>query len=124
MDEQINYRQMAVLIFEAMNKRDFADVQPYLSDEVVLNFPGSGDVAGARKVVVFMKTLLRKFPQLQFTVYDVVVENNKAVVFWTNKGTNAQGESYANSGNTLVRFQENRISFISDYFKDTSFLRT
>lgn len=113
---------MARLIFEAMNRRDFTQVAPYMDEDLVLNFPGAGNISGARKVLVFMKTLLRKFPELQFHVSEVLVEENKAVAIWTNQGKYSSGASYANSGNTLFYFKEGKITFISDYFKDTSFL--
>lgn len=116
-----NNKHLASLIFAALNKREFSDVQPFLSDDIVLNFPGVGDVSGTKRVLVFMKSLLRKFPELNFIVGDVISEGEKVVVIWTNTGKKITGEDYTNSGNTLFHFSEGKIMLISDYFKDTSF---
>ncbi len=121
MNETNQKRKLAKMIFEALNSRDFSEVQPHLSDDVILNFPGVGDVIGIKRVIVFMKTLLRKYPKLFFSVSAVIVENENAVAVWTNKGEDSSGESYSNSGNTLFHFTNGKITFISDYFKDTSF---
>ncbi len=114
-------RKLAQMIFNALNNRNFTEVQPFLAEEVVLNFPGVGDVSGLKRVVVFMKTLLRKYPELTFTVSKIIVENDSAVAIWTNAGKKISGEFYSNSGNTLFHFIEGKIILISDYFKDTSF---
>lgn len=123
MDERNHNRNLALMVFDAMNKNDFTEVEPFLSDEVILNFPGVGDVCGTKRVVVFMKTLLRKYPELTFYVSDVIAENDGAVAVWTNKGETAGGDLYENSGMTLFYFADGRITYISDYFKDTSFLQ-
>lgn len=114
-------RKLAQMIFDALNSRDFSEVQPFLAEEVVLNFPGVGDITGLKKVVIFMKTLLRKYPELTFTVSKIIVENDNAVAVWTNVGKKISGEFYSNSGNTLFQFSDGYIKLISDYFKDTSF---
>ena len=109
------------MVFKALNDRDFTEVQPFLSEELVIHFPGVGEIPGLRKCVIFLKTLLRKYTELKFTVTEIIFENERAVVVWTNKGIKINGEEYVNSGITLFYFSDNKISFISDYFKDTSF---
>lgn len=114
-------KQVSNLLFTCFNERDFGRVKSYVSEKVVLNFPGAGDISGKRRTLLFVKTLLRKYPQLEFYVSEIIVENNRAVAVWTNKGKDAEGNDYSNSGLTLFHFEEERIVFISDYFKDTSF---
>ena len=121
MEQKNHYRKLAQLVFDCFNDRDFAAVQPFVDENIIFNFPGAGDIRGDRRSLLFMKTLLRKYPKLQFHVAEIIVENNSAVAVWTNSGVNIEGQEYFNSGMTLFHFSESKISFISDYFKDTSF---
>jgi len=109
------------LLYNCFNNRDFGRVEPYISEKVIFNFPGAGDISGKRRTLLFLKTLLRRYPQLEFSVSKTIVENNRAVAVWTNNGKDTEGNDYANSGLTLFHFEEEKIVFISDYFKDTSF---
>ena len=115
-------RKLAQMVFDALNSLDFSEVQPFLAEDIVLNFPGVRDISGIKKVIIFMKTLLRKYPELTFAVSKIIVENDYAVAVWTNVGKKISGEFYSNSGNTLFQFSDGTITFISDYFKDTSFI--
>lgn len=118
----ISYNKVAALVFDCFNKRDFSPLQNFLNENMILNFPGIGDINGSRKAAIFMNSLLRKYPKLFFSVTEIIVDKESAVVVWTNKGENATGELYENSGMTLFHFRENKIVLISDYFKDTSFM--
>ncbi len=121
MNEKEQKRKLAKLVFDCFNVRDFAQVQPFVAPDIVFNFPGVGDILGDRKSLFFMKMLLRKYPVLEFDISEIIVEGEKAVTVWTNKGKNIKGEEYSNSGMTLFNFNGGMISFISDYFKNTSF---
>ena len=116
------YKYLAQLIFDCFNHRDFSAVEPYVDENIVFNFPGVGDINGDRRSLLFMKTLLRKYSELNFEVSEIIVENNKAVAIWANTGKNADGKEYSNSGMTLFHFKNGKIIFLSDYFKDTSFV--
>ena len=65
-----------------------------------------------------------KIPRLEFFVEDIIVEGNQACVVWTNEGEDKKGSSYKSRGISLVRFSGGKIVFISDYFKDTSFVES
>ena len=113
--------ELALMIFQAMNSRTFDDIMDYFDDGLVLDFPGTGRIEGKRKVVIFLKALLRKYPVLCFNVYEVLVDGEQAAALWTNKGSNLVGEDYQNSGVSIIHLENGKITFISDYFKDTSF---
>jgi ketosteroid isomerase-like protein len=115
-------RKLAQLVFDCFNQRDFAAVEPFVSENIVLNFPGIGDIQGKKRTIIFMKSLLRKFPKLNFVISEIILEANNVVVVWLNTGVTVAGESYANSGMTLIKFEGEGITFISDYFKNTSFI--
>ena len=115
------YEKVAVSVFEAMNTSNFETFEKNAADEITFDFPGVDTVEGVKKVILFFKILLRKYKDLTFTVNDVIVGSMKACVVWTNKGEYNDGTLYKNSGITLFHFTEDKVSYISDYFKDTSF---
>ena len=94
----------------------------HLAEDAVLDFPGAGRIEGRRRIVAFVRVLFRKFPRLEFTIHDVIVEKERSCVVWTNRGERANGNAYSNSGITLAETSDGKIVFISDYFKDTSFV--
>jgi ketosteroid isomerase-like protein len=122
MDPNPDFHKLTLSVFDAMNSRDFTGLESNVTDAVSFDFPGAGRVESARRVILFLKALLRKYPRLEFTVNEIIVEGNKACAVWTNEGENSTGERYENSGMTLIHFENDKIAFISDYFKDTSFV--
>lgn len=107
-----------------MNSRDLAALQDWLDEEAAFDFPGAGRITGRRRILTFLKALFRKYPRLDFTVQDTLIDPPRACVVWTNTGRHARGTSYRNSGVTIVYTRDGRITLISDYFKDTSFAGT
>ena len=121
MDNKIDYKGIAISVFEAMNTSEFSKFENNAADDICFDFPGAERIQGAKRVILFFKVLLRKYNNLSFVVNDVIVGDKKACVVWTNRGEYGDGSLYENSGITLFHFIDNKISFISDYFKDTSF---
>ena len=109
-------------IFEAMNTKNTALLEPYLAEDVMFDFPGTDRVVGKKRVLIFLKALLRKFPDIIFQVQDVIADHDKACIVWTNSARLETSRPYRNSGVTLVHCDMGRITCISDYFKDTSFV--
>ena len=109
------------LLFEAMNKRDFSLVEEHLDEEMSFDFPGINPVEGRKRVIIMLKALHRKFPELVFNIIDIIIADNKSVVIWSNSGFDIHGKEYSNRGNTLLYFESGKVKFMSDYFKDTSF---
>ncbi len=109
--------------FDAMNARDFTALELHLARDVVFDFPGVDLIDGSRRMLLFLKLLFRKYARLVFTVEEVLVDEERACVLWTNEGQTAEGEPYLNRGVTVMHFSEGRIVSLSDYFKDTSFIK-
>ena len=110
-------------LYKAMNTRDFSIMENQVAEDVVFDFPGAGRIEGAKRMFIFLKALLRKYKTLLFSVNEVLIDNNAACAVWTNRGEHMEGHDYANSGITLFRFSGDKISFLSDFFKDTSFVK-
>ena len=119
---KLNYKEIAVGIYGAINNRDFTEFKSYIDDQIVFDFPGTEQMQGAKKVTLFFQILFRKYKSLQFDVKDVITENNKVCVMWENRGEESDGTLYNNSGLTWFIFENGKISLMSDYFKDTSFI--
>jgi len=119
-----SYKSFAQGVFDALNKRDFTEMQKNISENLVFDFPGAGRIEGAKRVVIFLTALLRKYSVLQFNVSEVFVEGERACAIWTNQGESKDGKPYSNSGVTVFQFDDEKISSMSDYFKDTSFTNT
>ncbi len=115
---------LTLSVFNAMNTRDFSELENNITEDVAFDFPGAGRIEGNRRVLIFLKALLRKYKNLTFTISEVIEESQRACAVWTNKGEHINGNAYENSGITLLYFSEDKISFISDYFKDTSFVES
>jgi ketosteroid isomerase-like protein len=56
---------------------------------------------------------------LHFTVQGVIADGERVAVHWTNQGRTRTGEHYENEGVTWFTFENGKIVFISDFFKDT-----
>lgn len=119
-----SYKKMAISIFDAMNTSNFTTFQENAAENISFDFPGVDRVEGVKRVILFFKVLLRKYKKLCFTVTDVLVDNEKACAIWTNKGEEKNGKLYKNSGMTLFHFDGEKVVYISDYFKDTSFIQS
>lgn len=122
MNSDRNNSELAQIVFRAMSSRDLSIAEPFMSDDVILDFPGSGRIEGYRRVLIFIKALLRRYPGLTFTIKEVITDKDRACTAWTNKGTHLDGSPYENSGITLFHISGGKITFMSDYFKDTSFI--
>lgn len=122
MNDRIDYKQIAVSVFDAMNTNEFSVFEQNAAPDISFDFPGTNRVEGVKRVILFFKVLLRKYKDLKFWVNDVIVADGKTCVVWTNKGTYQDGTNYENRGITLFHFTGDKINFISDYFKDTSFI--
>jgi len=113
---------LAQSIFEAMNSHNLITLEKNLAEHAVLDFPGTDVIKGSRRIIVFIKALLRKYPRLTFNVDDIIIDKERICVVWHNEGESSTGTAYANRGITLVHLKADKITLISDYFKDTSFI--
>lgn len=121
MKKGANPSELVLAVFNSMNSRDFDLFEKTITDDVAFDFPGVGRVEGRRRTILLLKSILRKYPVLRFDVSETISEGERTCAVWTNRGTSADGSSYSNSGVTLIHSHNGKITFISDYFKDTSF---
>jgi ketosteroid isomerase-like protein len=113
--------ELVRILFTALNSRDLTSLEQHLAEDAGFDFPGPGLIRGRKKIILFLKILFRKFSRLTFSLQRVIAEQDCACAVWTNEGKDKTGIPYSNRGITLLEIREGKITFLSDYFKDTSF---
>jgi ketosteroid isomerase-like protein len=116
-DKQLIYR-----FFDVFNHRDPQAMGDLLNPDAELYFPKTQPLIGKTRIFKFLNVLFRQYPVLTFTIERVILQDNQAAVHWTNHGLDRRQNPYQNEGVTLLEIQEGKISFISDFFKDTEIL--
>ena len=105
--------------FEVFNSRDTKEMGNLLNEDAEFYFPKTQPLMGKDRILKFLNILFRQYPELAFKVERVIQQGDQAAVHWTNQGMNRRKEPYRNEGVTIFEMQEGKISFISDFFKDT-----
>lgn len=108
-------------VFNVMKERDFSNLEPFMDDNIILDFLGVKKAEGKKRVLLLLNAILRKYVEIKFIVHDVILEHNKALAIWSSKGLTTSNEHYNNRGLTLIEFNNEKVALLSDYFIDTSF---
>lgn len=73
---------------EIWNKGNFDNLEDLVSEDFVIHFPREGeDIRGPENVKQFYIELRKAFPDLRFTIIDLIAEKNKVVTHWAATGT-------------------------------------
>ncbi len=105
--------------FEILNQRNTKEMENLINPDAELYFPKTQPLIGKKSILKFLNILSRQYPELVFEIQRVIQQGNRAAVHWTNMGMNRRKEPYRNEGVTIFELQDGKISFISDFFKDT-----
>ena len=108
--------------FDVFNHRDLSKMGTVLTEEAELYFPKTQPLVGEKRIFKFLKILFKQYPELVFNIQRVILQGEWAAVHWTNRGMSRRNEPYQNEGVTILEMQDGKISFISDFFKDTEIL--
>ena len=111
--------QTFLKFFEVLNERALDKADNVLDPQAEFYFPKTQPLVGKDRILKFLKIFFRQYPELVFTVVRVIHQGNQAAVHWTNRGINRRKEPYENEGVTIMEIKEGKISFISDFFKNT-----
>ena len=106
--------------YDALSRHDMDALEKALWEDAQLLFPKTQPLKGRDKVLKFFKILFRQYPELTFQVQGVILQGNSAAVHWSNRGRTRKDEPYSNEGVTLVEFEDGRVRFLNDFFKDTA----
>ena len=109
-----------VRFFDCMSRHKESQLENLLSDSAEFHFPKTQPLLGKDRILKFFKVLWRQYPELTFQIQRMIFQEKMAAVHWTNRGMNRKGTPYENEGVTLLEIRDNKIFYISDFFKDTS----
>jgi hypothetical protein len=79
-------------LFETMNKGKAvvtAALSEYFAPDFVFHSPMGTELHGLKELEQFFSRLYDAFPDIQYTLNDLVVEGDKAAVLWTWSGTHS-----------------------------------
>jgi ketosteroid isomerase-like protein len=108
-------------LFQIINRRDLERFSDLLTEEAEFYFPKTQPLLGRDRIIRFFKILFRQYPKLAFEVQGEIIQGQKAAVHWTNQGIHKSGAPYENEGVTILELEGDKIRYMSDFFKDTSF---
>ena len=109
-----------IRFFDLVNKRDLKRLEEVLTEGAEFYFPKTRPLQGRNQITRFFTILFRQYPELEFRIHRKIFQGSMAAVHWTNRGVNRRGEIYENEGATIIEMEGDKISFISDFFKDTA----
>ena len=118
-EEEMKSDDTVTQFFDIINKRDLEVLEDLLDDKAEFYFPKTQPLIGKKRILRFFKILYRRYPELAFQIKRTIVQGKAAAVHWSNQGVKKGGELYANEGMTLLEMKNQKIIFISDFFKDT-----
>ncbi|CAQ84770.1 nuclear transport factor 2 family protein [Photorhabdus asymbiotica] len=101
----------------AMNQYDLKQLDNIFSENISLHYPGLRPMVGKKMSLIFLKKLFSNFKYLHFTQTGFIASNNKACIIWENEGRRKNSDIYSNMGVTLIEVMDDKIVFLSDYFK-------
>lgn len=109
-------KQLVARLYDALNAGDVAAVGDLVTHDYIENDPLPGQGEG-REGVVDRFTMIVTSLAPHFTVHDVIAENDKVVVRWTNAGTHvgefagipATGRAFTIGGIDIYRVSEGRL---------------
>lgn len=106
------------LVEEVWNKGNLALIDELRTPEAIFHNPGMPDVIGSeafKQVVMMYRTA---FPDLHFTIEEVIVEGNTSAARWVSGGTHhgelmgipPTGKNTSISGIYMAHFQDGKVS--------------
>jgi ketosteroid isomerase-like protein len=105
--------------FKMFNAHDIDAMGQLLASGAQFYFPKTQPLIGKDNILRFFKILFRHYPQLSFEIQRIIRQGDQAAVHWTNQGISRKKEPYQNEGVTILEMTADKISYISDFFKNT-----
>ena len=105
--------------FKIFNDHDVEAMDQMLAPEAEFYFPKTQPLIGKDRILRFFTILFHQYPQLSFEIQRIIRQNDQAAVHWTNRGVSRKKEPYQNEGVTIMEMTAGKISYISDFFKNT-----
>jgi ketosteroid isomerase-like protein len=112
--------------FNLLNNRNVASFIANWTEDATFIYPGnisvSGEIKGKKAIEEWFGKMMAQFPQINFTVKHIcvqnifdVVGNNHIAVEWDIKLTNKDGKEIQNSGVTTLDIKMGKAVLVRDY---------
>lgn len=106
-------------------------LEELLADDVVLRDPHLEDIQGHDRVKAYYTSFHEAFPDIAFTVDDLIMADDSATVRWTAEGTHDQpfwgidptGNEIHLSGIDIVRLQDDQVSHVWTVYDSATLLQ-
>ena len=105
--------------FEVFNQRNLDKMEYLFSSDAEFYFPKTQPLIGKNRILKFFNILFRQYPQLNFEIRRIIIQGHQAAIHWTNQGKTKRDVPYENEGVTIMELMDDKINFISDFFKNT-----
>lgn len=102
---------------EAWSKGNLSIIDEIVSDDYVYHEPYAGEIHGQEGLKHLVNMYRTGYPDLMFTVEDVIAEGNKVVIRWSCAGTHkaelmgipATGKRTDTKGINIIRFKDGMV---------------
>lgn len=97
-------------------------LKDWFSEDAVLWIPPAPPVEGPRRIQAMFRLIFRMYKEIHWKVTDFHSIGNNRYIYATNSwGVIGKDTPYQNHVLTVIDFNsEGKISYLSDYFKDTA----
>lgn len=104
LDSTINKEATRIFFDGVFNKGITEIVEFSLAD----NYTYNGHHSKADGTIKWAESLRKTYPDLHFTINDLIGEGHKVAIRWTMTGTNSEGQKMTTSGTNIITFKDGK----------------
>jgi predicted ester cyclase len=94
---------------ELLNGGKTEKMNEFMATEYVYHGPGGHEIKGIEEMKRFSAWVHTSFPNMHFTVHDLIAERDRVVSFWTMKGTHKNNKQVEQQGVIISRFASGKV---------------
>jgi len=94
---------------ELLNEGKTEKMNEVIAIDYVYHGPGGHEIKGIEGLKKFITWLHTSFPNIHFTVDDLIAEGDKVVSFWTMKGTHKSNKQVKHQGIIISRVVSGKV---------------
>ncbi|MDH6252629.1 hypothetical protein M2347_002356 [Chryseobacterium sp. H1D6B] len=104
-----------------LNSLNIEHLEKWFTDESIIWIPPSKEISGKNRILALFRAIFRRYEKIEWRVCEIFSLGDQKYFYQTiSVGTMTGKGIYENNICTLVHFSESgKITYLSDYFKDT-----
>jgi hypothetical protein len=103
-----------------LEAHDLRGLERWFSESTTVCVPPCEAVRGTRRILAFFRTVFRSYDEIHWRMTDVYAVPGRRCIYLSESWGTRRGAEYRNHIVTVIDFDaDGRITFLSDYFKDT-----